>query len=190
MGVGTARKLTDEASFPCTGQTGGGSAVESDRTNEKRRQVLSSIPFNTPAPDGSRSPASIGKAVKISGQIHSKEDLYVDGEVEGTIELPDHRLTIGPSGKVHSNGKVASNVRAREVVILGNVQGNVHASDKLEVRRDASVVGDIKTGRIVIEDGAHLKGSIDIVKHEPAKHPISLQPKPEIAPVEAAAPVN
>src|SRR4029077_20428621 len=101
--------------------------------------------------------------VKINGQIYSKEDLYVDGDVEGTIELQEHRLTIGPNGKVHSA------VKAREVVILGNVQGNVDASDKLEIRKDARLVGDIKTARIIIEDGAYFKGSIDIVKPEQVK---------------------
>jgi len=122
--------------------------------------------------------------VKIDGQIYSKEELYVDGDVEGTIELQEHRLTIGPNGKVHSN------IKAREVVILGNVQGNVEASDKLEVRKDASVLGDIKTARIVIEDGAYFKGSIDTVRPEPAKYSISLQPKPLVTPFAAAAPVN
>jgi cytoskeletal protein CcmA (bactofilin family) len=128
------------------------------------------MPFKTPAPDGTRAQASIGKAVKISGQIYSKEDLYVDGDVEGTIELQEHRLTIGP------NAKVRSNVTAREVVILGNVQGNVDASDKLEVRKDARVVGDIQTARIVIVDGAYFKGNIDTVKPEPARFSSSLQP--------------
>ena len=145
---------------------------------------MSSMPFKTPEPDGTRSQASIGKAVKICGQIYSKEDLYVDGDVEGTIELQKHRLTIGPHGKVRSN------VTAHEVVILGNVQGNVDASEKLEVRKDARLVGDIKTARIVIEDGAYFKGSIDIVKPEPAKSSASLQPKPQVTPVAAAAPVN
>ena len=131
---------------------------------KKEATPLSSMPFKTPAePESTRGQASIGKAVKINGQIYSKEDLYVDGDVEGTIELQDHRLTIGPNGKVHSN------VKAREVVILGNIQGNVDASDKLEIRKDARLVGDIKTARIVIEDGAYFKGSIDIVKPGPAK---------------------
>jgi len=121
------------------------------------------MPFKTPEPESTRGQASIGKAVKINGQIYSKEDLYVDGDVEGTIELQEHRLTIGPNGKVHSS------VKAREVVILGNVQGNVDASDKLEIRKDARLVGDIKTARIIIEDGAYFKGSIDIVKPEQAK---------------------
>jgi len=119
---------------------------------------LSTMPFRTPEPDSTRVQAIIGKAVKINGEIYSKEDLHVEGEVEGTIELQEHRLTIGP------NGKLRSNVKAREVVILGNVQGNVDVGDKLEVRKDGSLVGDIKTARIVIEDGAYIKGSIDVVK--------------------------
>jgi len=130
---------------------------------KKEAPPLSTMPFKTPEPESTRGQASIGKAVKINGQIYSKEDLYVDGDVEGTIELQEHRLTIGPNGKVHSS------VKAREVVILGNVQGNVDASDKLEIRKDARLVGDIKTARIIIEDGAYFKGSIDIVKPEQAK---------------------
>ena len=145
---------------------------------------MSSISFTTPEPDDTRSHASIGKAVKISGQIFSKEDLYVDGDVEGTIELQEHRLTIGP------NGKVRSNLTAHEVVILGNVQGNVDASEKLEVRKDARLVGDIKTARIVIEDGAYFKGSIDIVKPEPAKSSPSSRPEPQVTPVAAAIPAS
>jgi len=145
---------------------------------------LSSMPFKTPEPNSTRGQASIGKAVKIDGQIYSKEDLYVDGDVEGTIELQEHRLTIGPNGKVHCN------IKAREVVILGNVQGNVEASEKLEVRKDARVVGDIKTARIVIEDGAYFKGRIDTVKPEPAKYSTSSQPRPQVTPFAAAAPLN
>jgi cytoskeletal protein CcmA (bactofilin family) len=145
---------------------------------------LSSMPFKTPEPNSTHGQASIGKAVKVDGQIYSKEDLYVDGDVGGTIELQEHRLTIGPNGKVHAN------IKAREVVILGNVQGNVEAIDKLEVRKDASVLGDIKTARIAIDDGAYFKGSIDTVKPEPAKYSTSVQPKPQVTPVAAAALVN
>ena len=145
---------------------------------------MSSLPFKTPEPANTRGQASIGKAVKIDGQIYSKEDLYVDGDVKGIIELQEHRLTIGPNGKVHAN------IKAREIVILGNVQGNVEASDKLEVRKDARMVGDIKSARIVIEDGAYFKGSIDTVKPEPAKYSTSLQPKPQVTSVAAAAPFN
>src|SRR6185436_15626158 len=124
---------------------------------------LSSMPFKTPEPESTRGQASIGKAVKVNGQIYSKEDLYVDGDVEGTIELHDNRLTIGPNGKVHAG------VKAREVVVLGSIQGNVEASDRLEIRKEGRLVGDIHTARIVIEDGAYFKGSIDIVKAEPVK---------------------
>ena len=121
--------------------------------------------------------ATIGKAVKINGQIHSKEDLFVDGDVEGTVEAPDHKLTIGPNGTVHAT------VKAREVIALGTIQGNVEAADKIEIRKEARLVGDIRTSRIIIEDGAYFKGSIDIVKHEP-----KAAPKPQPAPVAAASP--
>jgi len=148
---------------------------------KKEATPLSSTPFKTPEPpDSTRGQASIGKAVKINGQIYSKEDLYVDGDVEGTIELQEHRLTVGPNGKVHSS------VKAREVVVLGNIQGNVDASDKLEIRKDARLVGDIKTARIIIEDGAYFKGSIDIVKPEQAKSSASVPPRPQSAPAPAA----
>ena len=125
------------------------------------------------------SAATIGKAVKIAGQIFSKEDLYVDGDVEGTIELMEHKLTVGP------NGKVQAAIRAREVVALGTIQGNVEAADRLEIRKDAKLIGDVKTARISIEDGAYLKGSIDIVKPEPARQ--APRPQPQAAPATAAS---
>lgn len=121
------------------------------------------------------SAASIGKSVMIKGQILSREDLYLDGELEGSVELHEHRLTIGP------NGRVQANVKAREIVIIGTVHGNVDASEKLEIRKEAKLVGDIRTARIVIEDGAYFKGSIDIVKADTKP-----QPKPE-APRQMAA---
>ena len=123
--------------------------------------------------------ASIGKAVRVVGQIYSKEDLFVDGDLEGTVEALEHKLTIGPNGKVHAT------VKAREVVALGTIQGNVEAAEKIEIRKDAKLIGDIKTARIIIEDGAYFKGSIDIVKPEPAR----LAPRPQSAPPQAV-PVN
>src|SRR5215475_11941248 len=107
--------------------------------------------------------ATLGKNVIVKGQIYSREDLTIDGEVEGTVECQEHRLTIGP------NGKVRASVKAREVVVLGTIHGDVETSDKIEIRKEAKLVGDIKTARIGIEDGAYFKGSIDIVKAEPAK---------------------
>jgi cytoskeletal protein CcmA (bactofilin family) len=142
---------------------------------------MSSMPVGRLEPDTSRGgSASIGKAVKIVGQIFSREDLFVDGDVEGTIELMEHKLTVGPNGKVHAG------VKAREVVALGAIQGNVEASDRIEIRKDARLVGDIKTARIVIEDGAYFKGSIDIVKAEPKAVPAA--PRPATS-APAAAPV-
>ena len=134
---------------------------------------MSSMPVGRMEPEPARGgSATIGKAVKIAGQIYSREDLYVDGDVEGTIELMDHKLTIGPNGKVHAG------VKAREVVALGVIQGNVEASERIEIRKDAKLVGDIKTARIIIEDGAYFKGSIDIVKPEPKAAPKQQQAAP------------
>ena len=121
---------------------------------------MSSTTFRTPEPD-SRSAATIGKSVRIVGQIFAKEDLYVDGDVEGTIETLENKVTIGP------NGRVKAGIKARDVIILGQVQGNVEVSDKVDIRKDAKLVGDITTARISIEDGAVFKGSIDIRKPEP-----------------------
>jgi cytoskeletal protein CcmA (bactofilin family) len=140
---------------------------------------VSSTPYRVPETESRN---NIGKAVKIVGQIFTKEDLYVDGDVEGTIESQDNKVTIGP------NGRVQAGIRAREVVILGQVQGNVEASDKVDIRKDAKLVGDITTSRISIEDGALFKGSIDIKKAEvKAGSPVVSAPPP--APQQQAAPV-
>jgi len=128
----------------------------------KKEALTVSMPSRSFEPDRGSS-ATIGKAVRINGQISSKEDLYVDGDVEGTLEAPEHKVTIGPNGTVHAT------IKAREVVALGSIQGNVEAADRIEIRKDAKLVGDIRTARIVIEDGAYFKGSIDIVKPEPPK---------------------
>jgi cytoskeletal protein CcmA (bactofilin family) len=129
--------------------------------------------------------ATLGKSVVVKGQIFSREDLTIDGEVEGTVELQEHRLTVGP------NGRVNASVKAREVVILGTVNGNVEVSDKIDIRKEARLVGDIKTARIVIEDGAFFKGSIDIIRAEAPK-PTAPRPQPAAqsaaaAPAQAAA---
>jgi len=102
--------------------------------------------------------AALGKNVTIKGQIFAREDLMIDGEVEGTVECQEHRLTIGP------NARVQAGLKAREIVIHGSIQGNVDATDKIDIKKEAKLVGDIKTSRIVIEDGAYFKGSIDISK--------------------------
>src|SRR6266446_7539874 len=129
------------------------------RESVKEGPPLSTVPVRaTSETESARGAASIGKSVTIKGQISSREDLIVDGEIEGAIELNDHRLTVGP------NGRVRAGVKAREIVVLGSIDGNVEALDKIDIRKDAKLIGDIKTARIVIEDGAYFKGSIDIVK--------------------------
>jgi cytoskeletal protein CcmA (bactofilin family) len=125
--------------------------------------------------------ATIGKAVKVVGQIFSREDLYIDGEVEGTVEALEHKLSIGP------NGTVRATVKAREVMALGTIQGNVEATEKIEIRKDAKLTGDIRTARIIIEDGAYFKGSIDIVKPEPVKVPVKPQASAPVAQAAVAA---
>lgn len=104
--------------------------------------------------------AHIGKSVVVKGELSGSEDLYLDGEVEGSIELRSHSLTIGP------NGRVRANVFAKDIVIHGKVDGNVRGTDRVELKKSAVLNGDIATQRIVIEDGAYFKGSIDIQKVE------------------------
>ena len=105
----------------------------------------------------------IGKSIVIKGGLSCSEDLYIDGQVEGTIDPKGNRLIIGP------NGSVKANISARAVIVQGKVEGTIHASDRVDLKQSATVVGDITTQRISIEDGAHLKGSIDIQKEAPNK---------------------
>ena len=140
---------------------------------------MSSTPYRMPEPESRGGTATIGKSVKIIGQIFTKEDLYVDGDVEGTIESLENKVTVGP------NGRVQAGIKAREVIILGQVQGNVETSDKVDIRKDAKLVGDITTARISIEDGAIFKGSIDIRKPEPKLAASSRPATPTPAPAPA-----
>src|SRR5438477_5186667 len=102
--------------------------------------------------------AHIGKSVLIKGELSGSEDLYLDGEVEGSVELKNHSLTVGPHGRVRAN------IHAREVVVHGKIDGNVQGDEKVELKKSAILMGDISTQRIVIEDGAYFKGAIDIQK--------------------------
>ena len=100
--------------------------------------------------------AQIGKSVVIKGDLSGSEDLYVDGQVEGSIALKGNSLTVGP------NGQVRASVEAKGVVVQGKLDGNVQASERVELRKSAVVTGDIATKRISIEEGAYLKGKVDI----------------------------
>lgn len=143
---------------------------------------MSTLPGRLPEPEAPRGMATIGKSVVLKGQVFSREDLYVDGEVDGTIELLEHRLTVGP------HAKLSATIKAREVVIMGSIRGNIEASDKIDIRKDAKLVGDIKTARIVIEDGAYFKGSIDIQKPAVGPAPAASKPQPAVAAVGAGQP--
>lgn len=102
-------------------------------------------------------PAVLGRNMMVRGEIHSDEDLTIDGQVQGTIHLPGHRLTVGPAGKVDIDI-----VNAHEVIVFGCLKGNLNAEGRVIIRKDAEVVGDIQTSGIVIEDGAYFKGGISI----------------------------
>ena len=143
-------------------------------------------PAGTPAPPPPRhepvapppQTATIGTSMTIKGEIRTDEELLVDGEVEGSLESRS-LLTVGV------NGKVRANIKAREVIIYGSVKGNIEALEKIAIRDRGSLVGDIKTAGISIDDGAYFKGSIDIVRPEPK---VSTKPmKSEARPAEASS---
>ena len=119
--------------------------------------------------------AQIGKSVVIKGELSGSEDLYVDGQVEGSISLKNNMLTVGP------NGSVKATVEAKGVVVQGKLEGNVAASDRVELRKSAVVTGDIATQRIAIEDGAYFKGKVEIQK-EAAQPPAPNRPEPRNSP--------
>jgi len=114
-------------------------------------------------PDAAGEMTLIGKSVVIKGEISCSEDLYIDGQVEGVIDPKGHRLTIGP------NGRVKANVNACTVVVQGKLEGDIIASDRVDLRQSAIVMGNIATQRISIDEGAYLKVSINIQKDLPKK---------------------
>jgi cytoskeletal protein CcmA (bactofilin family) len=115
--------------------------------------------------------ATIGKSLVVKGEVSGSESLYIDGKVEGAINLPGNRVTVG------RNGQVAANIMAREIVVLGKVRGNCQASDRVDIRSEGSLTGDVIAARISIEDGAFFKGGIDIRKPGDGK-PGSPAPEP------------
>lgn len=138
-----------------------------------------SMPKTAPAPvtASARQAAIIGASMNIKGEIRTREELFVDGEVEGLVESHS-LLTVGP------NGKVRANIKAREVIVYGTVRGNVDVTEKIAIRDKGSVIGDIKTAGIGIDDGAYFKGSIDIIRPEPK---VSTKPVKSDAPVPVGA---
>ncbi len=123
---------------------------------------------------------NIGKSVVIKGELNGSEDLTIEGHVEGTIQLKEHVLTIGP------NGRIKAQVFAKSVIVLGEVTGNVTASEKVDIRDNGSVDGDIISPRVAIAEGAHFRGSVDMQRKAGGAQPQAAA-KPA-APQAAAAP--
>lgn len=128
---------------------------------EKRLPIAPSGPTGRPNSLATRDLARIGSSLEIKGNITGKEDLQIDGKVDGPISLQGQKLTVGRTGRVNSE------VTAQEVIVYGNIIGNLVAQDRVEIKKDASVTGDIATARIGIEDGAHFKGRIEIDRAKP-----------------------
>lgn len=129
-------------------------------------------PMTAPRPEATqhmeKDIVNIGKSVVIKGELNGSEDLTIEGHVEGTIQLRDHVLTIGP------NGRIKAQVFAKSVIVLGEVTGNVTATDKVDIRDNGSVDGDIIAPRVAIAEGAHFRGSVDMQR----KGGAPAQPKP------------
>jgi cytoskeletal protein CcmA (bactofilin family) len=132
-------------------------------TPEPPRPAAPAPSFETAARPPAPAPgeqATIGKGLFVKGEISGTESLYIDGKVEGSVNLPGNRVTVG------RNGQVAASITAREIVVLGKVRGNVTATDRVDIRAEGSLSGDVSAARISIEDGAFFKGGIDIRKPE------------------------
>jgi cytoskeletal protein CcmA (bactofilin family) len=117
--------------------------------------------------------AVIGKNIMLNGNLGGREDILIDGRLEGQADLPDNRLTIGATGTVQGI------VKAKEIVVYGSVQGNLEATERIEIKRGAKVVGDLRSSRIVMEDESYFKGNVDTLKPEAVKHE---GPKPQPRP--------
>ena len=147
-------------------------------------------PAHTPAvpsggdyrPQNARDNVNIGKSVFIKGELSGSEDLTIEGNVEGRIELKENTLTIGP------NGKIRAEVFAKQVIVLGEVTGNVTATEKVDIRDNGSVDGDVTSPRVAIAEGAHFRGAIDMQRaSQPTSQPVSKPAAKEPVAKEAAA---
>jgi cytoskeletal protein CcmA (bactofilin family) len=128
-----------------------------------------------------RATARLGASLQVKGEISGNEDLLIDGSVEGLVQLDERKLTVG------ATAKVTADIIAREVVVYGTVKGNLRAKDRIEIKKDGSVIGDLTTSRISIEDGAYFKGSIEIDKSPEKESSRSAFAKPASSPASAPA---
>jgi len=151
-------KKTDAPARPPLPQQPRTNAVSGGTSISGEAKTMAPMDSSYPASSSGSGTARLGASLHVKGEITGNEDLAIDGSVEGLVQLEDRKLTIGASAKV------TADVIAREVVVYGNVKGNLRARDRIEIKKDGSVVGDLTTARIMIEDGAYFKGSIEIDK--------------------------
>src|SRR3954470_11859065 len=172
-------KRDDAVKPPSAGAPSGGN-LQSNQTSQHVNPAPASEPVRSSdtVRGMEKGPVNIGKSVVIKGELTGSEDLTIEGHVEGKIELRQNVLTIGP------NGKIKAQVFAKSVVILGEVTGNVTASEKVDLRDNGSVDGDIAAPRVAIAEGAHFRGSIDMQRAGGGKPG---EPKSETKPASAPA---
>ena len=149
-------------------------------TDGPRQETPRTYGSDTVSTGISTTPGTIGKSVVIKGELSASEDLTIEGQVEGKVELKNNTLTIG------ANGKIKASVFAKAVIVQGEVTGNIHASEKIDIRDAGSVDGDLASPRVAIADGAHFRGSIDMQRTGGAK-PADAKPAASAAPAPAPA---
>ena len=152
-------------------------------TSSSKESKIPGPSMNAPAVIRSGNPtartlACLGSTIVVKGEITSDEDLQIDGKVEGNVSLRGHRLTVGRTAQLNSE------ITTREVIVYGNASGNLRARDRVEIKKDGQVIGDITTTRISIEEGAYFKGHIEI---ERAQSSVSASKETEVLPVATAA---
>src|SRR5262252_6745879 len=146
--------------------------------------AAAAVPRQEAGPRMEKDNVNIGKSVVIKGELNGSEDLTIEGHVEGTIQLREHVLTIGP------NGRIKAQVFAKAVIVLGEVHGNIQATDKVDIRDNGSVEGDLMAPRIAIAEGAHFKGAVDMQrKGAPQQQQKQEQTKPSVQPPAGTAAV-
>jgi cytoskeletal protein CcmA (bactofilin family) len=163
----------DEAVKPTSPQSSGSGAQVAPMIQQQTTTA-------SPQPENrriERDVVNIGKSVVIKGELNGSEDLTIEGQVEGKIELKEHALTIGP------NGKIKAQVFAKSVIVLGEVNGNVTATEKVDIRDGGSVDGDIVSPRVAIAEGAHFRGSVDMQRKGPQPATKTQPPKEAATPL-------
>lgn len=148
-------KLKGRRPTPAPGQTGAVSESKRTRPSQKADQPNQSLDGQTPSGE-EKSVGSIGKSIVVKGELTGNEDVEIDGTVDGDIRLPEHVLTIGP------NGKVGGSIHAKTIQILGNVKGDVSASERIEIESSGVVEGDLRSPRLLVQEGAVFNGSIEM----------------------------